>query len=112
MKEEIATLVPFITFVPIANVVVYTTNAVCTCSTSPSSSARLSRAIVVELHPRTFESVIHDALGPRVGIQVGLLIYYRITLFLLSPDRAGEGVISKVDYCFTRILLGSRLPRL
>ena len=85
MKEELATLVPFATFVPIANVVLYTTNAVRTCPTSPSSSARLSRAIVIELHPRTFESVIHDALGPRVGIQVGFLIYYRITLFSTLP---------------------------
>ena len=37
MKEKFATVVPFITFIPIANVVVCTTNAVYTCSTSPSS---------------------------------------------------------------------------
>ena len=63
MKEKFATFVPFITFVPIANVVVYTTNAVCTCSTSPSSSARLSQAIVIEPPPRTLEAVINNALG-------------------------------------------------
>ena len=88
----------------------------------PTPSTRVQRrpvvrpAVTSDSHrapPTTFDPVIYHALGSRAEIQVGFLIYYCITLFLLSPDRAGEGVISKVGYCsFTRILLGSGLSKL
>ena len=70
----------------------------------PTPSVRVQRrpvvcpAVTSDCHrapPTTLDPVIYHALGSRIGIQVGFLIYYCITLFLLSPDRAGEGVISK-----------------
>ena len=112
MKEKFATFVPFITFIPIANVVVCTTNAVYTCSTSPSS--------LPGCHERFSSSStdnVRSCYLPCLGISswnsgwlFDLLLYHTFST-LPWPSRRGCDLKSRLLFLYSH-LLGSGLSKL